>query len=116
MRVEDGHKYTWDEIYEQWYSITGVKPYIIPIKMENAFEWAHSPKLSSVYRYAGKYWMYPEFLINETIDVTTNPNEKSFEDLYIKPISFGSNAKEYVNDILWLNNSTPESDTHYSYT
>lgn len=110
------HVYTWDEIYEQFYAITQVKPYIIPVKMETAFEWAHSPKLSSIYRYAGKYFMYPEFMIGETIDVTTNPNEKSFEDLYIKPVSFGANAKEYVNDILWLNNQSPETDTHMSYT
>lgn len=60
------HVYTWDEVYEELYNVTGVKPYIIPIKMETAMEWAHSPKLTSVYRYLGKYWMYPEFIVSET--------------------------------------------------
>jgi NADH dehydrogenase (ubiquinone) 1 alpha subcomplex subunit 9 len=60
------HVYTWDDIYEEFYNVTGVKPYIIPIKMETALEWAHSPKLSSVYRYLGKYWMYPEFIFSES--------------------------------------------------
>lgn len=110
------HVYTWDEIYEQWYAITGLKPYIIPIKMETAFEWAHSPRLSSVYRYFGKYWMYPEFMINETLDIQTSKYEKSFEDLYIKPVSFGQNAKEYVNDILWLANNKAETQTQANYS
>lgn len=104
------HVYNWDEIYEQFYHVTGIKPYIIPLPMETVLEWSHSPRLSSVYRYVGKYWMYPEFIINESINITTNPDEKSFEDLFIKPVSFGSNVKEYVNDILWANNSA--SDVH----
>lgn len=105
------HVYNWDEIYEQWYAITGVKPYIIPLKLETVMEWASSPRFSSIYRYAGKYWMYPEIMLNESLDITTNPNEKSFDDLYVKPISFGQNAKEYVNEILWYNSSTPETHT-----
>lgn len=104
------HVYSWDEIYEQFYAITGIKPYIVPLKLENVMEWAHSPKLSSHYRYMGKYWMYPEFLLNESIDITTNPDEKSFEDLHIKPASFAVNAKQYVNDILWYNAGANEQD------
>lgn len=97
------HVYTWDEIYEQFYAVTGVKPYIIPLKLETVMEWYHAPRLSSHYRYMGKYWMYPEILLNESLDITANPDEKSFADLHIKPISFASNVKEYVNDILWYN-------------
>lgn len=104
------HVYHWDEIYEQFYAITGVKPYIVPLKMETVMEWAQSPQGTSFYNYMGKYWMYPEFMINETIDITTNPDEKSFADLNIKPISFASVAKTYVNDILWYNAGCHEQD------
>lgn len=104
------HVYNWDEIYEQFHAVTGVKPYIIPLKLETVMEWAHSPKLSSHYRYIGKYWMYPEFLLNESIDITTNPDEKSFEDLYVKPSAFGINVKQYVNDIIWMNAGANEGD------
>jgi len=103
------HTYTWDEIYEQFYAVTGIRPYIIPLKLETVMDWASSPKLSSAYRYAGKYWLYPEFMFGEHHDIVVNPNEKSFEDLYIKPVSFGQNVKEYVNDILWLHNNQPET-------
>lgn len=104
------HVYTWDEIYEQWYAVTGIKPYIIPLKLETVMDWANSPRLSSAYRYVAKYWLYPEFMFSESIDVVTSPNEKSFEDLYIKPVSFGQNAKDYVNDIVWMYNNSPESN------
>lgn len=40
------HIYTHDEIYEQFYNTTLVKPYIIPIKLEVAMEWMHSGYLS----------------------------------------------------------------------
>lgn len=104
------HVYTWDEIYETFHSITGVKPYIVPLKLETVMEWAHSPKLSSHYRYMGKYWMYPEFLLNESIDITTNPDEKSFKDLYVKPVAFSTNAKQYVDDILIYQRGAHEHD------
>lgn len=103
------HVYTHDEIYEQFYNITLIRPYIIPIKLEVAMEWMHSWKLSSVYRYFGKYWMYPEFLIGEHVDVTVNPDAKGFKDLYIKPVSFGHKAKEYVNDVYWSYNYHQEN-------
>lgn len=103
------HIYNWDEIYEQFFNVSGVKPYVIPIPLEIAMEWMHSPKLSSFHRYAGKYWMYPEILMNETIDIVANPDEKGFADLNIVPISFASNVKEYVNDILWYNTGPADS-------
>lgn len=103
------HVYNWDEIYEQFYAITGIQPYIVPLKKETVLDWAHSPRLSSVYRYAGKYWMYPEFITSENVDIVTNPNENSFEDLYIKPVSFGQKSKEYVAELLRFNSSTAET-------
>jgi uncharacterized protein YbjT (DUF2867 family) len=103
------HIYTWDEIYEQFFNVSGVKPYVIPIPLETAMEWMNSPRLSNFYRYAGKYWLYPEILMNETIDIVANPDEKGFDDLNIVPVAFGSNVKEYVNDILWYN--TGAADT-----
>lgn len=102
------HVYTHDEIYEQFYNCTGIRPYIIPIKMEVAMEWMHSHKLSSIYRYFGKYWMYPEFMYGEHVDVTVHPDAKTFEDLYIQPISFGHKVKDYMTDIYTYYNSQDE--------
>lgn len=102
------HVYTHDEVYEQLFNATGIRPYIIPIKLEVALEWMHSYKLSSIYRYAGKYWMYPEILMGEHVDVTVQPDAKTFEDLYIKPISFGHKTKDYVADIYSYYNTQDE--------
>jgi hypothetical protein len=41
----------------------------------------------------------------EAQDLLCNPNSKSFADLHIKPISFGTKAHEYVNEIYWLHNA-----------
>lgn len=34
-----------------------------------------------------------------------NPSNKGFEDLYIKPVSFGQKVGEYVQDITWAYNA-----------
>lgn len=47
----------------------------------------------------------PEMILEDTVDIVCNPNNKGFEDLFIKPISFGSKVQEYVQDIMWFNNS-----------
>lgn len=41
----------------------------------------------------------------ESTDLIVNPENKGFEDLYIKPVAFGSKAHECVNDIYWLYNA-----------
>lgn len=103
------HVYTYNELYEIYYSTSIIRPYVIPIKLETLWEWAHSPQLSSIYRYAGKYWMYPEFLCEESVDVVVDKNAKTFEDLYVKPISFGQKVKDYIAEIYWYNNSVGDT-------
>lgn len=106
------HVYTMDEIYELMYNAADVQPYTVPIPMETVMEWMHSHKVSSVYRVLGKYWMYPEFVIGESIDVTCSPGSKGFEDLYIKPVSFAQKVKSYVLEIANLEGTRAETDLH----
>ena len=53
--------------------------------------------------------MYPEWILQESIDVTAQPGALGFEDLHIKPVSFGQKANEYVADVNWLYNSHEET-------
>lgn len=41
----------------------------------------------------------------EATDLVVNPENKGFEDLYIKPVAFGTKAHELVNDVYWLYNA-----------
>jgi len=41
----------------------------------------------------------------EAQDLICNPQNKSFKDLHVLPVSFGQKAHEYVNEIYWLYNS-----------
>ena len=41
----------------------------------------------------------------EAQDLVVNPNNKGFEDLYIKPVSFGHRSHDYVQDVYWMYNS-----------
>jgi len=34
-----------------------------------------------------------------------NPANKGFEDLHIKPVSFGHKIPEYVQDVYWMYNA-----------
>lgn len=43
-------------------------------------------------------------MTTEAQDLVVNPEHKGFEDLHIKPVSFGKKVPEYVQDITWLNN------------
>jgi len=41
----------------------------------------------------------------ESQRLCVNPDNLGFEDLHIKPISFGAKAHELVNDVYWLYNA-----------
>ena len=41
----------------------------------------------------------------ESQNLIVQPGSKGFEDLHIKPISFGAKAHELVNDVYWLYNA-----------
>jgi len=47
-------------------------------------------------------WLTPEFMTIESQELLANPDNKGFDDLGIKPISFGHKAHEYVNEIIWM--------------
>jgi hypothetical protein len=50
-------------------------------------------------------WLNPGFMTIEATDLVVNPENKGFDDLYIKPVAFGIKAHELVNDIYWLYNA-----------
>jgi len=69
-----------------------------------------SPLFTSVYRILGRYWLKPEYMTNEAVDVVTNPDNLGFEDLGVKPIAFGQKAHEYVQDLYWQYNAHHETN------
>lgn len=99
-----------NEIYEQFYNITQIKPYIIPLKMELIQDWMRSPLFSSVYTVLGRYWLKPEWVVQEAMNVTCDPENLGFADLSVTPVSFGHKAHEYVSDIYWAYNSHYETN------
>ena len=99
------HTYTYEEIYEQFFNQTGIKPYTAVYKLEDAYEYYHYKWWQSFYRQLFRTWLYPEFMTAEAQDLVVSPHAKTFADLYIKPVSFGQKVQEYVNDIYWLYNA-----------
>ncbi len=99
------HTYTYEEIYEQFFNCTGVKPYTSVVKFEEAFEYYHYKWYQSFYRQLFRTWLFPEFMTMEAQDLIVNPKNKGFADLHIKPVSFGQKVHEYVQEINWLYNS-----------
>ncbi len=97
--------YNYEEIYEQFFNQTGIKPYTSVVKLEDAYEYYHYKWWQSFYRQWFRTWLTPEFMTTEAQDLVVNPKNKGFHDLHIKPISFGHKVQEYVNDIYWLYNA-----------
>ena len=95
---------TYEEIYEQFFNSSGLKPYTSVVKLEDAYEYYHYKWWQSYYRNLFRFWLTPEFMTTEAQDLIVNPDNKGFEDLHIKPVSFGKKVPEYVQDIIWLNN------------
>ena len=60
---------------------------------------------TSFWKNTVRYHLTPEFIAHDGIEIVCDPNNKSFEDLHIKPVSFGQKAPEYVAEIYWLYNS-----------
>ena len=50
-------------------------------------------------------WLTPEFMTIESQNLMVSPDSLGFDDLHIKPISFGAKAHELVNDVYWLYNA-----------
>lgn len=96
------HEYTYEDIYEQFYSISEIKPYNVVVKLENAYEYKQYPWWSSPYRKLFTIWMNPEFMTVESQHLVANPENKGFKDLSITPISFGHKAHEVISEVTFL--------------
>jgi NADH dehydrogenase (ubiquinone) 1 alpha subcomplex subunit 9 len=103
------HIYTYDEIYNLFFNYSQIKPYTNLVKLEDAYEYYHYKWWQSFYRQLFRTWLFPEFMTVEAQNLVVNPQNKGFADLYIKPISFGTKAGEYVQDIYWLYNIHEET-------
>ena len=109
------HTYTYNEIYEQYFNMTQIKPYIIPVKLEVVQEYMRKHRFTNLWRYMGKYWMYPEWIVNECVDITADPDAKGFKDLHVVPVSFGQKSKEYIQDVNYMYNTHEDNprDSHH---
>jgi len=96
------HSYTYEDIYEQFFSLTEIKPYSVQVKYEDAYRMKQANWLLSPYRHLFNTWLNPEFMTLESQNLVVNPNNKGFADLGIKPISFGHKVHELVNEITWM--------------
>ena len=99
------HIYSYDEIYEMFFDICQIKPYVTTVKLEDAYYYAHMKWWQSYYRQLFRTWLKPEFMTVESQNLVCNPQNLGFDDLHIKPISFGAKAHELVNDVYWLYNN-----------
>ena len=103
------HTYTYEDIYEQFFQLTQIKPYSVSVKLEDAYTYKQHPWFVSPYRKLFKYWLNPEFMTIESQGLVCNPANKGFEDLNVKPISFGHKAHELCQEITWMYNSHDET-------
>ena len=95
------HVYSVDEIYEQFFNATMIKPYIVPVPLEKATSLMRSPLISSFERYYADIYLKPHFLIEEALNVVCRKDAKGFKDLHMTPISFGQKVPELVQNITW---------------
>jgi NADH dehydrogenase (ubiquinone) 1 alpha subcomplex subunit 9 len=93
------HTYTYEDIYEQFFNLTEIKPYSVSIPLEQAYEYKQYPWWCSPYRKIFRAWLNPEFLTIESQKLVVNPSNKGFADLNITPISFGHKSHELIQEI-----------------
>ena len=96
------HVYTYEDIYEQFFNLTEVKPYSVVVPLEKAYQYKQYSWWTSPYRKLFNSWLTPEFLTLESQTLVANPDNKGFSDLHITPISFGHKSHELVQEIQWL--------------
>ena len=99
------HTYTFEDIYEQFFSLTEIKPYSVRVKLEDAIRYKTHPWYLSPYKKILKTWLTPEFMTLEHQNLVVDPAIKGFADLGVRPVSFGHKAHELVSEINFLYNS-----------
>lgn len=99
------HVYTYEEIYEHFFNLSEIKPYSVVVPLEKAYEYKQYPKIISPYRKIFKPFLFPEMLTVESQDLVVDPENLGFEDLGIKPVSFGHKAHHLIAEITWAYNA-----------
>lgn len=99
------HVYTYEDIYEQFFGLTEIKPYSVRVKYEDAYRYKQYPWYTSPYKKLLKTWLTPEFMTLESQNLVVNPENKGFKELGIKPISFGHKAHELIQEVTWMYNA-----------
>ena len=99
------HVYTYEEIYEHFFNLTEIKPYSVVVPLEQAYEYKQYEWWESPVKKIFKQWLTPEFITVEAQDLVCDPENLSFEDLGIKPVSFGHKAHHLVSEIGWMWNA-----------
>ena len=89
-------------MYQQFFSQCEIKPYSVVVPLEQAYEYKQYNSWMSPYKKLFKLWLNPEFMTVESQNLVVNPDNKGFEDLNIKPISFGHKVHEVVQEVKWL--------------
>lgn len=59
------HTYNFEELYEQFFSLTEIKPYSVQVKFEEALKYYQYPWFISPYRKLFRTWLNPEFMTIE---------------------------------------------------
>ena len=103
------HVYTYEDINEQFFNLTQIKPYSVVVKLEDAMEYKQYPWFVSPYKKLFKQWLNPEFLTIESQTLKASSDNKGFADLNITPISFGHKAHELIQEITWMYNNHDET-------
>ena len=103
------HVYTYEEIYEHFFSLTEIKPYSVVVPLEKAYEYKQYEWFQSPYKKLFKYWLTPEFMTVEAQDLVCDPENLGFKDLGIMPVSFGHKAHHLVSDVNWMYNSRDQN-------
>ena len=99
------HTYTYEDVYEQFFGLTEIKPYSVQIPLEQAYDYKQYPWFISPYKKLFKQWLVPEFMTIEAQELKVNPQNKGYADLNVKPISFGHKSHEIIQEITWMYNT-----------
>ena len=59
------YTYTYQDIYEQFFNMSLIKPYSVVLSLEKAYDYKQYPAWYSPYRHMFRHWLNPEFLTIE---------------------------------------------------
>jgi len=65
------HTYNYQEIYQMFFDITQIKPYVTTVPMEDVYYYKHMHWAQSFYRQMFRTWLNPEFMTIESQNLVT---------------------------------------------